>query len=123
MMSSVTLGVSLLIAVTVSGCAGKKYEIDAVPQQVTSRTKEVCDVPLSYRALKSAPAKPMAEVGKEYPTNEQMDVYWKTDVQVEQICELTCRIRDILFICTYGQDKVVNAPEQCLDAEGKLRCN
>ena len=121
-MQIATLGAMLIIGVMVSGCTSK-HDVAKVPQQVTARTKEVCDVPLSYRVLKDAPAKPVAVSGAEYPTNEQMDIYWKTDIAVGQICELICRMRDILFICTYGQDKLVNAPRQCLDAQGRLKCN
>lgn len=117
-------GVLLIIAVMVSGCAffKPKYKAEPQPKQVTTRTKEVCDVPLSYRFLTDAPAKPVAKGGKQFPSNEQIDLYWKTDVQVTQICELVCKIRDILFICTYGQDKLENPPKQCLGEDGLLSC-
>jgi len=120
---NVKLGVLLIIAAMVSACAGKKYEAKPQPLAFTKTDKEVCDVPLFYRTLKDSPVKPKPEGDRKFPTNRQLDIYWKTEIGVTRICELACTIRDILFICTEAQDKLVNPPKQCLDAEGKLKCN
>jgi len=116
-------GVLLIIAVTVSACNGPRFKKpEIVPTAIETTTVEVCTIGSFLRTIPDLPEKPKPEQGKTFPTNKQIDKYYKFDIGKQWTCDMVCVAADILFTCGEGQQELLNVPSQCINEAGQLEC-
>lgn len=121
-MKIVKVGLFLIIAVTVNGCAGYKSP-ELIPVTIDKEVIEVCILPEYARTLPQFPTKPVPEDGNRFITNAQNDIYQKVEVNIAYVCEVICRTNDMLFVCGGGQQQLIGVPIQCMDSNGELDCS
>ena len=116
-------GVLLIIAVMASGCSNPRFKKpEIVAASIETTTVEVCTIGSFLRTIPDVPEKPEPEPGNTYPSNKQMDKYYKFDISERWTCDMVCMASDILFACGEGQQQLLNVPQQCLDGNGNLDC-
>ena len=118
-MKNVRLGIIPIIAVAVSGCLSGTGTIE-VEVPIEAPKLITCKIPDYLATVPDFPPSPAPLAGRDYPTNQQMDVYFRFDVSNMWVCDTVCAMMDIVNHCA-DQLVLKNVPAQCL-SDGILRC-